>query len=68
MDRAVRNFRSHTGATVPELFRMAATTPAKAIGAHEVGSLTPGKYADLVFLDEGLQLRKVIFRGREVAE
>lgn len=68
MDRAVRNFRNHTGATVPELFRMAATTPAKAIGAHEVGSLTPGKYADLVFLDEELQLRKVIFRGREVAE
>ena len=68
MDRAVRNFKTHTGATIPELFRMAATTPAKAIGAQQVGSLEPGKYADLVFMDGQLQLQKVLFRGKEVTE
>lgn len=67
MDRAVRNFRQHTGATVPELFRMASATPAKAMGIFDkAGSLEPGKYADMVIMDDELQLQKVIFRGKEV--
>ena len=67
MDRAVRNFAKHTGAPVVDLFRMAATTPAKMIGADKVlGSIVSGKLANLVVLDEQLQLQKVFFRGEEV--
>lgn len=67
MDVAFRNFGTHTGASVPELFRMASTTPARAIGVdHMVGSIEPGKYANLVLLDEELRLQRVIFHGAVV--
>ena len=67
MDRAFRNFGKHTGASVEDLFRMAATTPARMIGADKcVGSIVPGKWANIVILDEELQLQKVFLRGEEV--
>lgn len=68
MDQAFRNFGKHTGAPVADLFQMAATTPARAIGIdHLTGTLAPGKWANIVILDEALQLQKVILRGTEVA-
>ena len=64
MDQAVRNFRKHTGAPVQDLFQMAATTPARAIGIdHLTGSVAAGKWANLVILDQDLQLQTVILRG-----
>lgn len=68
MDQAFRNFGKHTGASVEDLFLMAATTPAKSIGiGHLTGTIAPGKWANFVILDENLQLQKVILRGEEVA-
>ena len=68
MDRAFRNFHKHTGAPVADLFQMAATTPAEKIGiGHLTGSLVPGKWANIVILDQDLQLQKVIYRGEVVA-
>jgi N-acetylglucosamine-6-phosphate deacetylase len=68
MDQAFRNFGKHTGASVEELFLMAATTPAQKIGiGHLTGSLVAGKWANIVILNEELQLQKVIFQG-EVLE
>ncbi len=67
MDRAVRNFKKHTGASVCELFRMASSTPAKAIGVFDnVGSIEVGKYANLVFLDNDLNLKGVFFKGESI--
>lgn len=64
MDRAIRNFKTHTGATVPELFRMASLTPARVLGIdNEVGSVEAGKFANLVFLDDDLNLKQVVFKG-----
>lgn len=45
--------------------RAAAVNPAKAIGIYSrVGSIEPGKLANLAVLDENLELRAVIFRGQ----
>lgn len=67
MDLAFKNFHNHTGASITDLFRMASTTPAKAIGIErEVGSIEPGKQANLVFLNQNLILQRVIFRGDTV--
>ena len=67
MDQAFRNFGRHTGVPVPELFEMAATTPARAIRIdHLTGSLVPGKYADLVVLNEALEVETVLLRGETV--
>ena len=67
MDQAFRNFGKHTGASVEDLFMMAATTPANTIGiGHLTGSLVAGKWANIVILDRNLQLQKVFLRGEEV--
>lgn len=67
MDRVFKNFAKHTGAPITDLFRMTSTTPARVIRRDGmIGSLVEGKYANLVFIDENLDLRKVIFRGEEV--
>ena len=47
--------------------RAAAVNPARCIGAYSrVGSLEPGKLANLVILNEDYSLRSVFFRGEEV--
>ena len=61
---AVRNMRRHTGADPVSLIRMAATTPAEAIGIDgRKGSLAPGKDADLVVLDGEFNVKQVIKDG-----
>ena len=67
MDQAFQNFMKHTGSSVVDTFLMAATTPARAVRIdRETGSVSPGKYADLVFLDGAFQLEKTFFHGEEV--
>ena len=46
--------------------RCASTNPAKAIGAIGYGSLTPGSVANVVILEEGLQIRGMLHRGKRV--
>ena len=67
MDQAFRNFMKHTGASITDLFLMAATTPARAAKIDKVtGSIVPGKYADLVFMDADYQLTDTVFHGEIV--
>ena len=64
---AIRNMRKHTGASIPEVIKMATSTPAKAMGLfNERGSIEPCKYADLVVLDEDLMVKGVIINGKFV--
>jgi N-acetylglucosamine-6-phosphate deacetylase len=45
--------------------KCASVNPAKAIGVFDLlGSIAPGKYADLVLLDKDLNICKVILRGK----
>ena len=61
---AVRNMRKHTGASVCELIKMVTSTPAKTVGLYtERGSIEPGKIADLVVLDEDLNVKGVVLEG-----
>jgi N-acetylglucosamine-6-phosphate deacetylase len=60
MDHCVRTFRELTGAPLQEVIRMASLTPARIAGFGDVlGSIAPGKMADLVVLDEKLRVRDV---------
>ena len=55
------------GIPLQDAVRAAAVNPAKAIGTFgRVGSLEPGKRANLVVLDENLELKDVFFRGERV--
>jgi N-acetylglucosamine-6-phosphate deacetylase len=65
MDHCVRTFHELTGVPLAEVVRMASLTPARVAGAdHEVGSITPGKRADLLVLDRHLHVEQVYLDGR----
>lgn len=64
MDRACRNIMAHTGTGIAEAFLMASRNPARAIGMGDmVGTVTPGKKANLVFVDEIFSVNKVMLEG-----
>jgi N-acetylglucosamine-6-phosphate deacetylase len=65
MDHAVRTFHTLTGVPLADVVRMASLTPARIIGQdHEIGSIAPGKRADLLVLDKALQVQQVYLSGQ----
>jgi N-acetylglucosamine-6-phosphate deacetylase len=69
MDHGVRTLRELTGLALPEVVRMASLTPARIAGIDaERGSIAPRKYADLVVLNGGLEVERVIIEGRVQAQ
>jgi len=64
MDRAIRNVRSWTNRSIPEIIRMASLNPAEQLGiADTTGSLVEGKDADIVILDKELTVKATYVRG-----
>lgn len=63
-DRLVRTFCQLTDAPLHEIIKMASLTPARLVGISDrKGSISAGKDADLVVLDQQLQIRAVMVRG-----
>lgn len=68
MDRAVRNFREHTGLPLYKVVNMASLYPARSIGADAFkGSLEPGKDADFLITDRDFNVRATFVRGQRLA-
>jgi N-acetylglucosamine-6-phosphate deacetylase len=65
MDRAVRELVA-LGASVPEAIAAATTAPAHLLGRDDLGVLTPGGRADIVVLDDELQVRRTLVAGVEI--
>ena len=64
LDGAVRNMMRHTGYGLCHAVRMASLNPAKLLGLdHEIGSLAPGKKANLVLMDDMVNIRSVFLEG-----
>lgn len=64
---ACRNMRKHTGISITDAFRMAATNPARAIGMeHQLGSIEIGKKANLVIVNDEFEIKNVILEGEIV--
>jgi N-acetylglucosamine-6-phosphate deacetylase len=67
LDTMVRTMRRDTSATLPEIVRMASLTPAERAGiAAGVGSLEPGKRADVLILSPDLTVQQVFLGGETV--
>ena len=67
LDKACRNIMAHTNTGICQAFLMASTNPAKAIDLYdEIGSIDLGKKADLVFVDDLFNIKKVMLEGELV--
>ncbi|MFD5556794.1 N-acetylglucosamine-6-phosphate deacetylase [Streptomyces sp. NPDC127068] len=69
LDRAFQRAVTVDGLSVEDVVRAISVNPARLLGIDDtVGSLEPGKYADLVVLDEEFALKGVMRRGAWVVE
>lgn len=67
MAHGVRTFLALTGVPLAHVVRMASLTPARIAGwDKEIGSIEPGKLADLVVLNRDLHVREVYVAGEKV--
>jgi len=67
MNFGVSNFARSTGCSLAEAVKMASLNPALVIGvADRKGSLEPGKDADLVIIDEQVNVYLTMVKGQEV--
>jgi len=67
MNRAVANARKFGGLALREAVKLATLNPARVVGAHDrKGSLEPGKDADLVVVDEALNVYLTMVEGEVV--
>jgi N-acetylglucosamine-6-phosphate deacetylase len=64
MDEALRNLVA-SGAELPAAAHAAATAPARLLGRDDLGALGPGRPADLVVLDDRLEVVRTLIEGRE---
>ena len=68
LDRAVRNFTAFTGAPLETALLLASRNPARMIGFEgQVGSLAPGRTADIAVLSPSGEVITTLLRGRPVA-
>ncbi len=65
MDHGVKTFSRLTGVPLVDVVRMATLTPARIAGCdHFLGSIAPGKRADLVVLSKELEVCQVFIAGQ----
>lgn len=65
LDAAVRNMVEHADITAEDAIHMASLHPARLLGiANQIGSLAPGKRANLIALDGGLHLQQIWIQGQ----
>ena len=68
MDAACRNMMMHTGYGLCHVIKFATANPARMAGLFDdVGSLDAGKKANIILIDDMVNVRRVIFEGEEVA-
>jgi N-acetylglucosamine-6-phosphate deacetylase len=65
-DRLVRTMHFEAGIDLPSVSVMASKTPAKVLGLTDRGEIKQGLRADLVILDEKLNVNQVFLNGNAV--
>jgi N-acetylglucosamine-6-phosphate deacetylase len=63
----VRVMVEKAGVTIGDAAVMAATNPARLIGANDRGQIQVGARADLILLNRALELKSVLISGREIS-
>ena len=69
LDQCMRNMAQFTGAPQKDVVRMASYNPSRVIHSDDMlGSLAPGKTADVVVFDESMHVLKTFVKGKLVYE
>lgn len=64
LDNACRNLMKHTGYGLCHAIRMASLNPAMLLGLNdEIGSIEPGKRANLIIIDDTVSVKSVFLDG-----
>ena len=67
LDNACRNLMKHTGYGLCHAIRFASLNPARALGLDDqIGSIEVGKKANLILIDDTVQVHRVILEGDTV--
>ncbi|HTM52058.1 MAG TPA: N-acetylglucosamine-6-phosphate deacetylase [Bryobacteraceae bacterium] len=67
MNEMVRVFRDLVGCPIWQAVRMASLTPAEIVHADEdAGSLSPGKWADILLIDDKIDVKAVFLGGKRL--
>jgi N-acetylglucosamine-6-phosphate deacetylase len=69
LENACRNLMAHSGYGLCHAIRMATLNPARLLGIEDqVGSLEPGKKANLIIIDDMIHVDSVFLDGKLVAK
>lgn len=69
IDKAIRNIMTHTPCGLCQAVRMASLTPAELLGIDDrIGSIQKGKVANLVIIDDAVNIKKVVLNGEDAVE
>lgn len=67
MDRACRNVMQHSGYGLCHAIRFASLNPAKLLGMDDrIGSIAAGKQANLILVDDTMEVHRVFLNGKLV--
>lgn len=66
LDEAMRNFINFTGCSLSDAVATITSVPARLLGLTDRGQLANGYFADVVLLDEKLQVVRTLVRGETV--
>jgi len=67
MDKAIANFRTNTNAPLSTVIAMATINPARELGLDDhIGSIALGKQADLVVLDNDINIKITFVKGVKI--
>lgn len=63
MNDCVRNAYQNLGLTLNEAINLASYNPAKSINEDMIGEIKEGKFADLIFIDDEIDVKTVMIKG-----
>ena len=63
LEVACRNWMKHTGASIVDAFRVGSYVPARAVGFYDRGEIREGLKADLILVDQKMNVQTVILNG-----
>ena len=63
MNECVKNAYNHLDISLNEAINLASYNPAQSLGEDMIGEIKEGKYADIIFFDNDINIKKTMIKG-----